>query len=102
MGAFFNHLGRQRNITGDYKITNTEPFNDLIVSNVKAGRYLNKFYAARRRYVHRMIGQKRQLHPGTLGRSKQNILDHHRARICIYPYFHFMALLFNTSTSQQH
>ena len=61
MTAFFNHLRRQRNITGDDKISNAKPFNDLLVRNIRTRCYEKKINAARWRYAHRLVSDKRQL-----------------------------------------
>jgi hypothetical protein len=93
--SFFNHLCRQRDVACDYKITNFKSFNYFIVGDIEAGCYLNEINATRRRYTHRLIGYKRQLYTGALCRPEQDVLDHGRACIRVYPYFHFVLLLLN-------
>ena len=94
MASLFDHVRRQRYVTGDYKIAFVEPFDYLIVGHIKTRCYLKHFDVARRRYTHRLIGYEGELQPGTLCRSEQNILDHHWACIRVNPYFHYMPLLF--------
>jgi hypothetical protein len=88
MTSLFDHVCRQRNITGNHEIAFFEPFDYLIVGDIKTRRYLKHLYVAGRRYTHRLIGYKGEPQPGTLRRSEENILDHDRARICVYPNLH--------------
>ena len=56
MTALFYHVGSQRNVAGDNKITRTEPLNDFIIGYIKPRRNLDKFDAMQRRHLERMIG----------------------------------------------
>ena len=93
MASFLNDLRRQGNITSNYKVAITKPFNNLIVSNIKTLCNLKKFNVTQWWYTHGLICHKRQLHTRALCRPEQNILDHYGTCICVYPYFHFTSLL---------
>ena len=70
MTSLFNHLCRQRNVTGDDKISGIKPFHDLVVSNIETRCDLNRLNEARWWYWHWLIGHKRQLHSGALCRPE--------------------------------
>lgn len=97
MTSFCNYFGRQRNITCDDKIAHAKPFHYLIVGDIKTRCHLEHSDAVRRRYAQRLISYERELHPGTLCRSKQNILNRHRACICVCPHFHFWPRLLSAT-----
>jgi|GEM_PF-5448310 len=70
MASLLDYLRRQGNITRDHEIAYPKPIDYFIVSDIETRCHLKKINAARRWYAYRLIGDKRQLHPGALRRPE--------------------------------
>lgn len=89
LATLVDYFCRQRNITGDHQVVLLEPLDNLVISNVIAGRHQKEANVARRRHTHIMVCNECRLYPCAISGSKQCVLYHPGAGIRINPYVYF-------------
>jgi len=88
VAAFFYDLCRQRNVTRNDEVAGLQAFDDFIVSDIEAPGYLQSLDVGRGGRWQWLIGDQRELHPGSRGCAKQDFLDYDRTGVRVDPYFH--------------
>ena len=101
MPAFIDYLRRERNIGGDHEVSSFNAFDDFVVGDIEAGGHLKRPDVARWRRADRLICDQSQWYASALRCPKQDLLDHDRAGIGVYPDIHRSADIVAVSNAHE-